>query len=229
MSITILDQEYEQYGEIYRPFSPLIYKQVISDDMFDSLKQSIDNAHEDYRHTLAGNIADERKLEIDDVASTEINERVALYLSLMHDKPTHHFPHYLNGLNLNSIWVNFQKAFEWNPPHKHEGDISFVIYIDNPVDITEEEKHPTQQGNAPTAGRIAFRYGEQHNLMSNVITMSPKAKDMLIFPAWLEHQVYPFTQENITRISIAGNISIGADNTANISYKYNEANANKGD
>ena len=33
---------------------------------------------------------------------------------------------------LKSVWVNFQKKYEFNPLHDHTGIISFVIWIDVP-------------------------------------------------------------------------------------------------
>jgi hypothetical protein len=212
----IHDFEYDEYGVVHRPFGPIIYEQEVSDELFDELKTIIPHSTDDYRINLAGNIADERDLTklISDKAKEELRERTALYLSLCMEKPQHQFPHFMNGLDLESIWVNFQKAWEWNPPHKHTGDVSFVIYIDNPVNAKEERKHPTQHGNAPTAGHITFRYGETHTLSGDRLIVNPKPKQMFLFPAWLEHQVFPFTQEGITRISVAGNMHVTPDNAS---------------
>ena len=33
-------------------------------------------------------------------------------------------------------------------------------------------------------------------------------KDILIFPAWLKHQAFPFVENNQTRITAAGNVAI---------------------
>ena len=33
------------------------------------------------------------------------------------------------GWHLEKLWINYQKANEYNPPHDHTGDLSFVIYF----------------------------------------------------------------------------------------------------
>ena len=220
MKMSDMDFLHTEYGVIHRPFGPIIYQQEISDELFTELKEKIGQSEEDYRKNLAGNIKDERSLNdmLSEDAIIEIRERCALYTAAYYGKPPQYHSHYMNTVQLETIWVNFMKAYEWNPPHQHTGDMSFVIYIDNPVNETIEAQHETQRhSNAPTAGKIMFRYGEQHNLSHNRFHARPNAKDMLIFPAWLEHQVFQFTQKDITRISVAGNAL----------YKYNETTANE--
>ena len=41
---------------------------------------------------------------------------------------------------LNGLWINRQKSGEHNPPHRHHnGEISFVIYLDFPQEIINEQ------------------------------------------------------------------------------------------
>ena len=197
----------EDYGTLHR-FGPTLFKTEITDECLERLQFSINVATEKFNQSLAGNIVDERALSIDAETENEILERCGLYMTKMDQQPYHNYPHYAHTSKITGIWVNFQKAFEWNPPHFHSGDLSFVIYIDNPIDYELEAKHPTQEGTSPTAGVIRFRYGEDHALSDKAIDFVPSAKEMLIFPSWLEHQVFPFTQEGITRISIAGNVDV---------------------
>lgn len=202
-----LDYMHMEYGQIHRPFGPIVYQQEISDDLFEELKDKIYKTDHVYRKHLAGNIVDERGLNgmLSEEAIKELDERHGLYLAAYFGKPVEKRFDYMPQVELESIWVNFMKAFEWNPPHEHTGALSFVIYIDNPVDDFQELQHETQkESNAPSAGKIMFRYGENHPFSRNKMYMRPKAKDILIFPAWLEHQVFQFTQD-VTRISVAGN------------------------
>ena len=39
---------------------------------------------------------------------------------------------------LHSLWINFQAANEYNPPHNHTGDLSLIIYLQVPQEIREE-------------------------------------------------------------------------------------------
>ena len=32
---------------------------------------------------------------------------------------------------LSALWINYQKKNEFNPPHDHDGKLSFVIYLKN--------------------------------------------------------------------------------------------------
>ena len=51
-----------------------------------------------------------------------------------------------NSLNVNkshkitSAWINFQKKYEHNPIHRHDGDLSFVIWLKIPFDLEKEKK-----------------------------------------------------------------------------------------
>jgi hypothetical protein len=54
---------------------------------------------------------------------------------------------------------------------------------------------------------IEWRYGETHFLSPNRMLHFPEERDIVVFPGWLEHQVYPFKQEGADRISVAGNIN----------------------
>jgi hypothetical protein len=234
-------QHTNKMGTVYRPFGPTIFRCKISDEMLQDMTEACarakakEQSEVDFRSNLAGNISDERFL-MDDVSEDtliEMKEWCAVYLAMLDNKSIPQADHYDRGLHLEALWVNFQKAFEWNPPHQHTGDISFVIYIDNPVDLSKEMQHPTQQGTAKTAGKIRFRYGEVMPMLDNQIRITPKRGEMLIFPNWLEHQVFPFTEEGIERISVAGNYGIDATSPSGQAYKpgykYKQADAIKDD
>ena len=59
-------------------------------------------------------------------------------------------------LVLKSLWVNFQKKYEFNPPHTHDDDLSFVIYTKIPDGLEEECK--TSVSNSPGPGCIVFDF-----------------------------------------------------------------------
>ena len=42
--------------------------------------------------------------------------------------------------SLISTWINFQKKYEYNPPHKHFGAYSFVIWLSLPYDTKKEKE-----------------------------------------------------------------------------------------
>ena len=107
---------------------------------------------------------------------------------------------------LSDLWCNFQKANEFNPPHNHGGTLSFVVYLKVPKEIKEEclEHQKTKSSAGP--GSISFMCGDTDKKLS--VTQNsffPEVGDCFIFPAFLEHWVYPY-RSDVTRISVSGNI-----------------------
>ena len=100
------------------------------------------------------------------------------------------------------------KAGEWNPAHRHTGDMSCVIYLKVPKEIEEENKtsETSSKSNTPQAGRIEFNYGDDIIYCNTSSTMIPKEKKMFIFPAKLKHMVYPFTSK-VERVSVSCNFA----------------------
>lgn len=121
---------------------------------------------------------------------------------------------------LNSLWINRQKSAEHNPPHRHyNGEISFVIYLDFPQEIINEQPF-SETSYRP--GTISFLYGNNtqldvtpqtelvNNLLSpkTIIQHTPKKGEMIIFPSYLIHYVSPFYTQGVERISVSGNVSV---------------------
>ena len=110
---------------------------------------------------------------------------------------------FLVNWHLDSMWVNFQKQHEYNPPHEHDGHLSFVIYLQVPKEIGEEKPLANNQG----PGRICFDYGEKLPFSINNITKLPEKGNLIIFPAWLTHYAHSF-KSDVERISVSGNIRL---------------------
>ncbi len=113
----------------------------------------------------------------------------------------------IGGWQCNDMWINYQKAKEYNPPHNHNSDLSFVIYVDVPEEIEDEHEKATFA--RPTAnvgpGMIVFDYGLELPFSNCRHCKMPKTGDIMIFPAWLPHHVYAF-KSDVERISVSGNI-----------------------
>ena len=99
---------------------------------------------------------------------------------------------------LTEMWVNFQKKHEFNPLHHHSTALSFVIYLTMPEEITQEQKE--YKGSSGIPGGLGFVYGKDNR------SITPKERDLYIFPAWLKHWVRPFTAD-VTRVSVSGNVA----------------------
>jgi hypothetical protein len=107
--------------------------------------------------------------------------------------------------NLNNLWINYMEKGEFNPDHTHDGDISFVIYLQIPEVLKEENKQNISKSSGP--GSISFSYGEETKHYINGHSFFPEETDLFIFPATLRHMVLPFKSDCV-RISVSGNLEI---------------------
>lgn len=111
-----------------------------------------------------------------------------------------------------SIWWNFQRKFEYNPLHCHDGILSFVAWIKLPFDVAREEsmEHLINANGGDKGPHFKFTYPNflsRGGLSSSTLRMSKAMEGKLVlFPSWLHHEVPPFYTSNDFRISIAGNV-----------------------
>jgi hypothetical protein len=91
---------------------------------------------------------------------------------------------------LTALWCNFQRQYEFNPPHDHDGKLSFVIYLSIPDKLKEENE--AYRGKSCGPGGIQFMYGDGPRDAVTYMSYFPKEGDMFIFPAWLIHWVSHF-------------------------------------
>lgn len=202
--------------DIFRPFGPKLYKSTFEHiEMLEELCNEM-RGKMDMRNKLAGNLHEEWLLFLKDGTHELLLEELMNHCATWELSNRGLGEEVRDGLiqkfELQNMWVNYQHTYDWNPPHNHGGDCSFVIYIDNPVDLEKEDEYGNQRGNTPTSGMIQFRYGEQFSRSQQLYDFTPQRGDIIMFPNWLEHQVFPFMQPDIVRVSVAGNINIG-DNT----------------
>lgn len=120
---------------------------------------------------------------------------------------------------LKDVWVNFQERYEYNPIHKHSGDLSFVIWIKIPYDIEKERKkfNDRIKVNNSQSSAFIFTYVDPFNenldaasLISEYRIPIDKSYEgkFILFPSILLHSVTPFYTSKDYRISVAGNLKI---------------------
>lgn len=97
----------------------------------------------------------------------------------------------IENINLFQSWIISQYKHEYNPWHTHSGDFSGVIYLKLP-DGMEDHFNEETKDHYPASGLIDFKFGEKCDLRSDTFMVHPKVGMMLVFPAWLNHTVYPF-------------------------------------
>jgi len=130
-----------------------------------------------------------------------------------------YYQHYHAGregapMKLLDLWVNFQRKDEYNPPHTHQGSVSFVIWIQAPFDIEDEmEATKSRQTTSPCAAHFSFVYNTADGTIATEnIPVDRKYEGVIcIFPATVHHMVYPFKTSDDYRISVSGNIGLSLD------------------
>ena len=123
----------------------------------------------------------------------------------------------LPKFEMNTFWVNYMKQHEFNPLHNHSGLYSFVVFVKIPTHWKEQHALPISINSAaPVASDFAFVRSEKNDTYTKDgysycvnlnFQLSPEDEGrMLFFPAWLQHQVYPFYECEEDRVTISGNI-----------------------
>jgi hypothetical protein len=182
-------------------WGPYLWRSSISDDMCDQILAKGLKSTNDYRQYLASLIDDVRAFDSTD--SPFLLEALSPYLETYLETKKQFAPESTTPkLELIEFWINFQKSGEFNPEHIHSGDLSFVVYLDIPDNLIEENNNYKGTGAGP--GNVVFRYGEQSNWAVSLQNFVPKKGDIFIFPASLSHSAYPFYSSGV-RVSMSGN------------------------
>jgi hypothetical protein len=158
-------------------------------------------------HLLVGSI--EKEYDIGEL-NKYIEELILPYAHSYYKQFRAHDTRSPTKLTLEYAWLNFQKKHEFNPIHMHDGKISFVIYVKVPYNIQNEIKHPScKNSSRPLAGGFAFTYTNVLGIISShSIPIDNRYENkILVFPAELNHSVYPFYTSDEYRITLAGNFS----------------------
>jgi hypothetical protein len=161
---------------------------------------------EDYRNHLAGHLENEKALDKEKVFNI-LNPYLSSYAQ---GYQTYRAQPLCNGFEMITAWVNRQKKNEFNPPHTHDGHLSFVIYTEVPQGLHRECY--TSASTSPGPGCITFDFNLSGSNVNKFFLQThshlPSVGDMFIFPAGLPHWVYPFKATEGERVSISGNINL---------------------
>jgi hypothetical protein len=115
---------------------------------------------------------------------------------------------------VSSLWVNLQKKYEFNPVHNHAGIFSWIIFLKVPYDLKEEDKIFTSASISSRTSRLCFLVRDYMGDIVEIPVDVDKSFEgqMLMFPAPLQHLVYPFYTSDESRITVSGNIKLWVDN-----------------
>ena len=192
---------------------------MLPDNIIKDIWTLIEEAKEkpiDMRKDLAGNIKSSIQLNL---KSPITNNFIKEVLTKFLEKHINSYgsPYRLQmekgqGFNMNSMWVNFQRQTEFNPIHDHGGIFSFVIWLKIPTSFEEQKKLPiaVESNSNMSISNFELIYTDVlGTIRTFAYNMEKEAEGyMVLFPAGLNHQVYPFYDNDEERISISGNVVI---------------------
>lgn len=187
-------------------WGPCVVQVKVSDDFKNKLLSGAESARAkklDYTDKLAGIIKEEYAYEKKEDYLPEVAQCLGIYdvaFQRWKSDPYEKKPEYM----LTALWVNYMKQHEFNPPHDHSDQLSFVIFLKVPEEIKKEQKEYKGKSGGP--GSLSFLYGEGNRQAITYQSVHPNEGDMFIFPAWMKHYVAPFYSD-VTRISVSGNVA----------------------
>ena len=186
-------------------WGPYLFKTNIDTDLCKQILEKGRKTIKPFNHQLAGHLKKENLFEEEDkkFVFEKLKEHFYLYTTTMREQYGS-FTKKVNEIQIENLWINFMKKGEFNPPHIHTLDLSFVLFLQVTKEL--EEEHGNFKGRDAGPGTLQFSYGEQHNdMFVSYHTFFPKVGQLFIFPSKLRHMVFPFQSEG-ERISISGNL-----------------------
>jgi uncharacterized protein (TIGR02466 family) len=183
--------------KVLSPFGPKIAKLKFPKKLINKINEEIDKITSnkllanriDYTKKLVGQVKQEISLpksfikkNLEKIISKNIKEFINKSLG---KKP--------KKIKIKNFWVVRQFSNEYNPIHFHDGHISGVGYLKVPKFTTSKKK------NLKTNGTIDFINGSKIFLSESIYNHSPKIGDVLLFPNYLMHTVYPFSTKGERR------------------------------
>ena len=234
--IKMKDGRIERHGDYFAnehpvmfPFGPPVYLDKLPEPVVRELDVLIEHLggkpEFDASGQLAGRIKKQTHLteHISNTVQEQIITHCNRFYHMVQQAPQIEMPGFRQlSMQIQSIWSNIQEAREYNPPHSHSGDFSFVIYCRNDLEKyslhrlqnneydsvhNESQQHDTMQ-NTALAGLIELQYGEPAWMNWTQFRHVPSRGDIIIFPNWLRHTVYAHYEANHIRVSVAGNVNI---------------------
>ena len=239
------------FFDCQKHFGPFFANITLADDVTNALIKMTDKIIDDKKseshgQSLAGVIDKEIKVYKSDMDKAGVDQLLESCVSsyVLHCAKQHGFfeeTHVFESA-INSAWIVSQYENEYNPAHNHTGcDISAVIYLKTP-DVKGRRNIESKKGKKDNDGDISFIHNSvgQRNFdifEKGIMSITPKAGLLVMFPSYLAHLVYPFIGEgerrclpfnavyrivNKDKAFIAGNLSNVTNPTFYTEKKPNE-------
>ena len=180
-----------------KPFGPSIGKTKISKTFINKLNKEFDGVSKSKKKDYSSKLASQIQNEVN-FSNEYIKKNYSSYLKKIIEK-------FLNKegiknikrIDILNLWVVRQYKGEYNPIHYHEGDLSGVGYIKLPKNMTNNQMVKNKK--IRTNGTIDFVNGQRAFLSKSIYNVVPKVGDLILFPNYLMHTVYPFNKDGERR------------------------------
>ena len=191
---------------VTKHFGPFIASVQLADDVTNALVKMTDKIIDDKKseshgQSLAGVIDKELRVYKSDMDEFGVDQMLESCLRsyITHCAKVHLMfqETWTYASEVNSAWVVSQYENEYNPIHNHTGcDVSGVIYLKTP-DVKGRRNIESKKGRPDNDSDISFVHSAIGNrnfdvLEKGIITMTPQPGQMVMFPSYLLHTVYPF-------------------------------------
>ena len=199
--------------EIIKPFGPSIVKVKIPDHIISEMNSYINDLSKDdkkmssldHGQKLAGNVAQEFRLDIEFMKKIKWAEFLASscqkWLSDGHNISIKKF-------EIIESWVVRQFKNDYNPIHYHDGHISGVGYLKVPKNMGETVQKSKKVNNN---GKLVLIDGSKKFVCNPTYIITPQVGDFYLFPSYMMHTVYPFSDTTEERRSVSFNAKIDDD------------------
>ncbi len=195
--------------QIIRPFGPSIAKITMPEELIKNLNNYVDKiildeekvSKLDHSNQLAGKVKQEFLLENKFMEEIKWGEFLgkAVKTWLQHDSQKQ-----LKSFEIIKCWIVRQFKNEYNPVHHHSGHVSGVGYLKVPEHLGEiSEKKKTND-----KGRLTLIHGSVNLFSKATYVIKPEVGDFYLFPNYLLHTVYPFSDTDEERRSISFNANL---------------------
>ena len=195
--------------QILRPFGPSIVKLSIPDNLVKKLNDYTDKIISDeekitkldFSNQLAGKVKQEFLLENEFMQEIKWGEFLAKAIKVWLQEDLNKE---LKSIDIIRCWIVRQFKNEYNPVHLHSGHISGVGYLKVPKSfgsVSEKKKINDK-------GRLTFIHGSVNLFSKATYVIKPEVGDFYLFPNYLMHTVYPFSDTDEERRSISFNAQI---------------------
>ena len=237
--------------KVEKHFGPFFASCMLPQDALDAMLKMSDDLlsnklSESHGQSLAGVIDKEIKVYKSDMDKAGVDQLLESCVSsyVLHCAKQHGFfeeTHIFESA-INSAWIVSQYENEYNPAHNHTGcDISAVVYLKTP-DVKGRRNIESKKGKKDNDGDISFIHNSVGHrnfdiFEKGIMSITPTAGLLVMFPSYLAHLVYPFIGEgerrclpfnavyrivNKDKAFIAGNLSNVTNPTFYTEKKPNE-------